>query len=70
MKREWDRLKDHVIWKLGVERGSQEFPRDVIGGHVVSEEQRRLALDCSQRRVGLGLVLMDADVILRRSGCG
>ena len=27
----------------------------------MTQEERRLAVDCSQRWIGLGLVLMDAD---------
>ena len=66
---EWkrDRRKNHVVWQLGSQRGSQEFPRDVVGWDIVAYEQGRLAVNRSQRRIGPGLVFVDVDVVLHRS---
>ena len=32
----------------------------------MTQEERHLAVNCGQRLIGLGLVLMDADVVLHR----
>jgi hypothetical protein len=43
---EWkrDRLEDHVVWQLGPQRGGQEFPQDIKGGHLIAQEQGRFRL--------------------------
>jgi hypothetical protein len=41
---------------------------DSIGGCEASFKRRR-AVNCSKRRIGTGLVLMDADVVLHRGIC-
>jgi len=33
------------------------------------QEQCHLAMNCSKRRIGTGLVLMDADIVLHRRIC-
>jgi hypothetical protein len=69
---EWKRngLENHVVEKLGPESRSQEFWGNIVGRHIVAQEQRSLAVDCCERRIGPSLLLIDADVILHRSVCG
>jgi hypothetical protein len=53
-----------VVKGLAVPVVSRE---NVVGQDVVAQELRRLALDRSQCRIGLGLVFVDVDAILHRS---
>jgi hypothetical protein len=43
IERERNLLEDHVIGKLGPGGDSQEFRRNVVGRHIVAQEECRLA---------------------------
>jgi hypothetical protein len=59
-------LEERVIRKLGPSCRSEEVPRNIVGRHIVVQEERRLAVDRSQRWIWPGLMLMNANVILHR----